>query len=63
VLHLLLLSAVFMAMTFIVFIVYGLVAHAFRRRVIESARVQRWLRYTFAGAFAALGARLAVSEE
>jgi threonine/homoserine/homoserine lactone efflux protein len=62
-LQLLLLSAVFMAMTLAVFVIYGFVAHAFRRRVIESARVQRWLRYTFAGAFAALGARLAITEK
>jgi len=61
-LQLLLLSSVFMAMTFVVFIVYGLVAHAFRRMVIESTRVQRWLRYTFAAAFAGLGAKLALSE-
>ena len=60
---LLLLSAVFMAMTFVVFVVYGVVAHAFRRRVIDSPGVQRWLRYSFAGAFAALGARLAVTEK
>jgi threonine/homoserine/homoserine lactone efflux protein len=51
-----------MAMTFAVFVVYGFVAHAFRRLVIESAPVQRWLRYSFAAAFAALGARLAVSD-
>ena len=38
--QLLLLSGVFMAMTFVVFVVYGLVAHAFRRSVIESPRVQ-----------------------
>jgi len=61
-LQLLTLSAVFMAMTFAVFVVYGWVAHAFRRHVIESAAVQRRLRYGFAAAFAALGARLAVSE-
>jgi threonine/homoserine/homoserine lactone efflux protein len=60
--QLLLLSAVFMAMTFAVFVVYGLVAHAFRSRVIESPRVQQWLRRTFAAAFAGLGAQLAVSE-
>ena len=47
-----------MAMTFVVFVVYGLVAHAFRSHVIESPRVQRWLRYSFAAAFAGLGARL-----
>jgi len=60
--HLLVLSAVFMAMTVIVFVAYGFVAHAFRKTVIESARVQRWLRCTFAAAFAGLGAKLAFSE-
>jgi threonine/homoserine/homoserine lactone efflux protein len=58
-LQLLLLSAVFMAMTFVVFVIYGFVAHAFRALVIESPAVQRWLRYVFASAFAALGAKLA----
>ena len=38
-------------------------ADAFRRRVIESARVQRWLRYGFAAAFAGLGAKLALSDK
>lgn len=61
-LQLLLLSAVFMAMTFAVFVVYGWVAHAFRRYVIDSLRVQQGLRVGFAAAFAALGARLAASE-
>jgi threonine/homoserine/homoserine lactone efflux protein len=37
-------------------------AHAFRRAVIESPRVQAWLRRGFAGAFAGLGAQLALSE-
>ena len=57
-----LLSAIFMAMTFAVFIVYGLLAHAFRRTVVESPRVQAWLRRGFAAAFAALGGQLALSE-
>jgi threonine/homoserine/homoserine lactone efflux protein len=61
-LALLSLSAVFMAMTFAVFVVYGLLAHAFRRTVIDSPRVQAWLRRTFAGAFAGLGAQLALSD-
>jgi len=56
------LSAVFMAMTLAVFIVYGLLAHAFRRAVIESPRVQGWLRRGFAAAFAGLGVNLALSE-
>jgi threonine/homoserine/homoserine lactone efflux protein len=56
------LSGVFMAMTFVVFVAYGVLAHAFRKAVIESPRVQAWLRRGFAGAFAGLGAQLAVSE-
>ena len=60
--QLLLLSGVFMAMTFAVFVVYGLLAHGFRRAVIESPRVQSWLRRGFAVTFAGLGAQLAFSE-
>jgi threonine/homoserine/homoserine lactone efflux protein len=60
--QLLVLSAVFMLMTFAVFVVYGLLAHAFRKAVIGSPRVQAWLRRGFAGAFAGLGAQLALSE-
>ncbi|WP_313289189.1 LysE family translocator [Stutzerimonas nitrititolerans] len=60
-LQLLSLSAVFMLMTFAVFAVYGLLADTFRTAVIESARVQAWLRRGFAGAFAGLGAQLALS--
>ncbi|GMU71608.1 MAG: LysE family translocator [Burkholderiales bacterium] len=60
--QLLKLSAVFMGMTFAVFVVYGLIAHAFRRRVIESAKVQDRLRVGFAAAFAGLGAKLALGE-
>jgi len=60
--QLLTLSGVFMAMTFVVFVVYGLLAHVFRRAVIESPRVQAWLRRGFAAAFAGLGAQLALTE-
>ena len=60
-LQLLSLSAVFMLMTFAVFAVYGLLADTFRTAVIESARAQAWLRQGFAGAFAGLGAQLALS--
>ena len=60
--QLLILSGVFMAMTFAVFVAYGLMAHAFRRTVIESPRVQSWLRRGFATAFASLGTQLALSE-
>ena len=57
------LSGVFMAMTFVVFVAYGLLAHAFRHAVIESPRVQAWLRRGFAAAFVGLGANLALSEK
>ena len=60
--QLLMLSGVFMTMTFAVFVAYGLLAHAFRRAVIESPRVQSWLRRGFAAAFACLGTQLALSE-
>ena len=60
--QLLLLSGVFMAMTFIVFVGYGVLAHTFRKAVVESPRVQGWLRRGFAAAFAALGARLALPD-
>lgn len=60
--QMLILSSVFMAMTFVIFVVYGSLAHIFREVVIESPRVQAWLRRGFAAAFAGLGANLAVSE-
>jgi len=61
-LQMMILSSVFMMMTFFVFVVYGFLAHAFRARVIDSPRVQANLRRGFALAFAGLGARLAFSE-
>lgn len=61
--QLLLLSGIFMAMTFAVFLVYGLLAHAFRTSVMESKTVQAWLRRSFAAAFAGLGVHLAFSEK
>ena len=61
--QLLALGAVFMAMTFAVFVAYGVLAHTFRRWVVESARVQRALRIGFAATFAGLAARLALSEK
>ena len=56
------LSAVFMAMTIVVFIIYGQLAYVFRVAVIESPKVQNWLRRSFATAFAGLGLQLAFTE-
>jgi threonine/homoserine/homoserine lactone efflux protein len=56
------LSAVFMLMTFVVFVGYGLFAASVRDHVISRPRVLTWMRRTFAAAFVALGARLAFAE-
>jgi threonine/homoserine/homoserine lactone efflux protein len=56
------LSGVFMAVTFIVFAIYGLFAAAMRDQVIGRPAVMKWMRRSFAGAFAALGAKLAFSD-
>lgn len=56
------LSAVFMAMTFAVFVGYGLLAHVFRQTVIETPAVQTGLRRGFAAAFVLMAAKLAWSE-
>lgn len=59
----LILSAVFMLMTFVVFVIYGLLAHGFRHSVMESRRVQMWLQKGFALTFAGLGVQLAVTQK
>jgi threonine/homoserine/homoserine lactone efflux protein len=56
------LSGAFMAMTLIVFVLYGLFAASVRDRVISRPKVMAWLRRAFAGGFALLGARLAFAE-
>ncbi|WP_228448119.1 LysE family translocator [Sulfurospirillum diekertiae] len=63
VLDMMVLSVVFMLMTFGVFVLYGLLAHVFRQRVIASHRVQTWLRRGFALTFAGLGIQLASSSQ
>jgi threonine/homoserine/homoserine lactone efflux protein len=61
-LRMLLLSGVFMAMTFGVFATYGLFAASMRDRVVSRPNVMAWMRRTFAGAFVLLGLRLALTE-
>ena len=56
------LSAVFMGLTFVVFVGYGLFAAAIRNHVVSRPRVLTWMRRTFAAAFVALGAKLALAE-
>jgi threonine/homoserine/homoserine lactone efflux protein len=61
-LHMAVLSFVFMALTFVVFVGYGLFAAAIRAHVISRPGVLTWMRRGFAAAFIALGIKLALAE-
>jgi threonine/homoserine/homoserine lactone efflux protein len=56
------LSSIFMLLTFVVFVGYGVFAASVRNHIISRPKVLMWMRRTFAGAFAALGVKLALSE-
>jgi hypothetical protein len=56
------LSALFMLMTFVIFVGYGLCAASVRDHVISRPRVLTWMRRAFASAFVALGAKLAFAD-
>jgi len=56
------LSAVFMLVTFVVFVGYGGCAAAVRTHVVARPRVLTGMRRVFAGSFVALGARLALPD-
>lgn len=56
------LAFVFMVMTFVVFVIYGAFAASARTYVIESPGAMQWIRRVFAGSFAYLGLKLALSE-
>lgn len=56
------LSAVFMLLTFVVFVGYGVFAAAVRKHLISRPRVVTWTRRIFAGSFAALSVRLAFTD-
>lgn len=55
-----LLGAVFMGITFLVFVLYGTCAAAARRWLLGSETVMKWLNRSFAAIFAALAGRLAI---
>lgn len=59
--HMLQLSAVFMLVTLVVFAGYGIFAASVRRHVITRPRVVTWMRRTFAGSYAVLAGRLALT--
>jgi threonine/homoserine/homoserine lactone efflux protein len=56
------LSTVFMLLTLVVFVAYGTFAAAIRTHVISRPKILTWMRRAFAGAFVALGARLAFAD-
>jgi threonine/homoserine/homoserine lactone efflux protein len=60
--HMLELSLIFMLLTLVVFICYGVFAASVRNHITSRPKVLMWMRRTFAGAFAALGIKLALSE-
>jgi threonine/homoserine/homoserine lactone efflux protein len=55
------LGLVFMAITFIVFALYGIFAATMRRQVLARPRVVTWMRRTFAATYLLLAGRLAVT--
>jgi threonine/homoserine/homoserine lactone efflux protein len=57
--QMLVLSVIFMLMTFVVFAAYGIFAGVVRHRVIGRPNVVLRIRKLFAASFVALGARLA----
>lgn len=60
--QMLILGAVFMAMTLVVFLLYGLLAVQLRAAVIARPRIGDAIRWGFASLFAALGLRLALAQ-
>lgn len=60
--HMMGLSAVFMLMTFVVFVGYGLLANHVRFYVSNSPKLIHKIQKLFAGMFVALGAKLAMME-
>jgi threonine/homoserine/homoserine lactone efflux protein len=60
--HMVGLSLVFMAVTFVVFTVYGYFAAGMRRFVLTRPRVVGWVRRTFAASYVLLAGRLAVQD-
>jgi len=63
ILRMLELSAVFMLITLVVFVIYGVFAAVVREHVITRPRVLAWTRRLFAGSFVALGAKLAFTRQ
>lgn len=59
----LILGTIFMAMTIVIFIGYGLFASLLRQKVLNSPKILKAIKWCFASIFMALGVRLALSEK
>jgi threonine/homoserine/homoserine lactone efflux protein len=59
----LLLGAIFMAMTIVIFICYGMFASLVRQKILNSPKILKAIKWCFASVFMALGVRLALSEK
>jgi threonine/homoserine/homoserine lactone efflux protein len=57
-----LMSVVFMAMTFVIFVLYGISANGVRGKVVHSPRLIAGLQRSFAAIFAVLGVKLAMTD-
>jgi len=57
------LSLVFMGMTLLIFIIYGIFAHSVRRYVVNSPTAVKWTQRSFATIFAILGLKLATTSQ
>ncbi|MEH6403132.1 MAG: LysE family translocator [Sneathiella sp.] len=56
------LGGIFMAMTFVIFVLYGTFAAQLRHRIFASAKAMKWFSRSIAGTFAALGLKLALTD-
>ncbi|MCP4552431.1 MAG: LysE family translocator [Bacteroidetes bacterium] len=60
--NMLVLGVIFMAITFFVFIMYGLLANNVSTYVVNSPKIMKYVQRTFSATFAMLGAKLAFTE-
>nr|WP_086939813.1 LysE family translocator [Thaumasiovibrio occultus] len=60
--YMLVLGMVFMLMTFVVFVIYGCMAHAFRALLLQSESASTVMQKIFSASFALMGVKLAMTE-
>lgn len=59
----LILGGIFMALTIVIFICYGLFASLLRDKVLNSPKILKSIKWCFASVFMALGVKLALSDQ